>query len=65
MSPIENIWDFVDGHRAHDPSSIASTDELWIRIQTMKNVLPQANFQNLFESMVRLIAPLIVAHGGY
>lgn len=33
MSPIEHVYDFVDRRLACDFRTIASTDELWIRIQ--------------------------------
>ncbi|GFW28284.1 transposable element Tcb2 transposase [Trichonephila clavipes] len=51
ISPIEHVWD-LDGRRlAHDPCSAASKDELLLRIQAIRNSLPKADVQNLFDSM--------------
>ncbi|GFW12845.1 transposable element Tcb2 transposase [Trichonephila clavipes] len=61
MSPIEHVWDIVGRHLARDLSPAASTDELWLRIQTIWNTLPQADIQNLFNSMPRRVAALIAA----
>lgn len=65
MSPIEHVWDFVGRRLARDPRPVASADELWVRIQTIWNALPQADIQNLFDSMPRRVAALIAARGGY
>ncbi|GFU80257.1 transposable element Tc1 transposase [Trichonephila clavipes] len=64
-SPIEHVWDIVGGCLAHDLRSVVSTDELWLRIQTIWNTLPQADIQNLFNSMPRRVAALIAARGGH
>ncbi|GFT24725.1 RCC1 and BTB domain-containing protein 1 [Trichonephila clavipes] len=63
MSPIEHVWDIVGGRLAHDLRPVVSTDELWLRIQTIWNTLPQADIQNLFNSMLRRVAALIAVHG--
>ena len=63
MSPIEHAWDLVDRRLANDPA--ASKDELWLRTQAIWNSPPQADIQNLFDSMPRRIAALIAARGGY
>ncbi|GFY25210.1 transposable element Tc1 transposase [Trichonephila clavipes] len=65
MSPIEHVWDIVGGRLARDLRPVVSTDELWLRIQTIWNTLPQADIQNLFNSMPRRVAALIAAHGGH
>ena len=65
MSLIEHVWDFVGRRLARDPRPVASADELWVRIQTIWNALPQADIQNLFDSMPRRVAALIAARGGY
>ena len=65
MSPIEHVWDFVGWRLARDPRAVASADELRIRIQKIWNALPQADIQNLFDSMPCHVATLIAAHGGY
>ncbi|GFU68135.1 hypothetical protein TNCV_247991 [Trichonephila clavipes] len=57
MSPIVPLWDLV--------GPAASKDELLLRIQVIWNSLLQADIQNMFDSMPRHIAALIVAHGGY
>ena len=65
LSPIEHVWDFVGQCLTRDPRPVASTDELWLRIQTIWNTLPQADIQNLFHSMPRRVAALIAARGGH
>lgn len=65
LSPIEHVWDFVGRRLTRDPRPVASTDELWLRIQTIWNTLPQADIQNLFHSMPRRVAALIAARGGH
>ena len=61
MSPIEHVWDLVGRRLAHDPRLAVSKDELWLRIQSIRNSLPQADIQNLFDSMPRRIATLTAA----
>lgn len=41
MSSIQNVWGFIDRCLSHDPHFIASTDELWIHVQTIRNAFPQ------------------------
>ncbi|GFX42038.1 transposable element Tcb2 transposase [Trichonephila clavipes] len=65
MSPIEQVWDLVGRRLARDLRPAASKDELLLRIQAIRNSLPQAYIQNLFGSMPRRIATLIAARGGY
>ncbi|GFX70097.1 transposable element Tcb1 transposase [Trichonephila clavipes] len=65
MSPIEYVWDWVGRRFARDPRPAASKDELFVRIQAIWNSLPQADIQNLFDSMPRRIAALIAARAGY
>ncbi|GFS56416.1 transposable element Tc1 transposase [Trichonephila clavipes] len=65
MSPIEHVWDIVGGRLARDLRPVVSTDELWLRIQTIWNTLPQADIQNLSNSMPRRVAALIAARGGH
>ncbi|GFV13801.1 transposable element Tcb2 transposase [Trichonephila clavipes] len=43
MSPIEHEWDIVGRRIARDLRPVASTDELWLRIQTIWNNLPQTD----------------------
>ncbi|GFT62059.1 hypothetical protein TNCV_3812211 [Trichonephila clavipes] len=62
MSPIEHVWDLVVWHNQRPA---ASTDELLLCIQAIWNSLPQADVQNLFESMPHHIAALIAACGDY
>ncbi|GFV84335.1 uncharacterized protein TNCV_1591941 [Trichonephila clavipes] len=61
MSPIEHEWDIVGRRIARDLRPVASTDELWLRIQTIWNTLPQTDIKNLFNSMPRRVAALIAA----
>ncbi|GFV61600.1 transposable element Tcb1 transposase [Trichonephila clavipes] len=65
MSPIEHMWDIVGGRLARDLRPVVSTDELWLRIQTIWNTLPQADIQNLFNPMPRRVAALIASCGGH
>ncbi|GFW90452.1 transposable element Tcb1 transposase [Trichonephila clavipes] len=65
MSPIEHVWDIVGRRLARDLRHVASTDELWLRIQTIWNTLPPAEIQNLFHSMPRRVAALIAARGSH
>ncbi|GFS84464.1 transposable element Tcb1 transposase [Trichonephila clavipes] len=63
ISPIEHMWDLVDRLLARDPHPAASKDELLLRIQAIWNCLPQADIQNLFDSMPR--RSRIAARGVY
>ncbi|GFW34781.1 transposable element Tc1 transposase [Trichonephila clavipes] len=65
MSPIEHEWDIVGRRIARDLRPVASTDELWLPIQTIWNTLPQTDIKNLFNSMPRRVAALIAARGGH
>ncbi|GFX92860.1 transposable element Tcb2 transposase [Trichonephila clavipes] len=65
MSPIEHVCDIVGRRLARDLRPVASTDELWLRIQTIWNTLPQTDIQNLFNSMPRRVAALIATRGGH
>ncbi|GFW71576.1 hypothetical protein TNCV_2310111 [Trichonephila clavipes] len=65
MSPIEHVWYWVGRRLTRDPHSAASKDEPLLHIQTIWNSLPQADIQNLFDSMPRRIAALIAERGGY
>ncbi|GFT80417.1 transposable element Tc1 transposase [Trichonephila clavipes] len=65
MSPIEHVWDIVGWRFAPDLRPVASTDKPWLRIQTIWNTLPQADIQNLFNSMPRHVAALIAVRGGH
>ncbi|GFX82393.1 transposable element Tcb1 transposase [Trichonephila clavipes] len=65
MSPIEHVWHIVGRRLAHDFRPVASTDELWLRIQTIWNTLPHADIQNFFNSIPRRVAALIAACGGH
>ncbi|GFU39453.1 transposable element Tcb1 transposase [Trichonephila clavipes] len=65
MSPIEHMRDSVGRRLVRDSHPAASKDELLLRIQAIRNSLPQADIQNLFDSMPRRIAALIAAGGGY
>ncbi|KFM57147.1 Transposable element Tcb1 transposase, partial [Stegodyphus mimosarum] len=65
MSPIEHVWDVIGRRLARDPRPVASADELWVRVQTIWNALPQSDIQTLFDSMPRRVAALIAARGGH
>ncbi|GFW09903.1 transposable element Tc1 transposase [Trichonephila clavipes] len=65
MSPIEHEWDIVGRRLARDLCPVVSTDELWLRIQTIWNTLPQADIQNLFNSIPRRVVAFIAARGGH
>ncbi|GFV24400.1 transposable element Tcb2 transposase [Trichonephila clavipes] len=53
MSPIEHVWDLVGRLLTRDPRPAASKAEILLRIQAIWNSLPQADSQNLFDSMPR------------
>ncbi|GFT48264.1 transposable element Tcb1 transposase [Trichonephila clavipes] len=61
MSPLDHVWDLVDRRFARDPHLAVSKDELLLRVQAIWNSLPQADIQNLFDSMPRRIAAIIAA----
>ncbi|GFV83968.1 hypothetical protein TNCV_1479701 [Trichonephila clavipes] len=65
MSPITHVWYLVGQRLARDPRPAASKDELLVRIQAIWNSIPQADIQNLFDSMPRRMAALIAARGVY
>ncbi|GFW23164.1 uncharacterized protein TNCV_3802641 [Trichonephila clavipes] len=65
MSPIEHVWDLVRRRLIRDPRPAASKDEILLRIQAIWNSLPQADIQNLFDSMPRRIAALNGERGSY
>ncbi|GFX17702.1 transposable element Tcb1 transposase [Trichonephila clavipes] len=62
MLPIEHLWDLAGRRLARDPRPAASKDEILLRIQEIWNSLPQADIQNLSDSMPRHIAAFIAAH---
>ncbi|GFV88844.1 uncharacterized protein TNCV_4608891 [Trichonephila clavipes] len=55
----------LGGRLARDLRPVVSIDEFWLRIQTIWNTLPQADIQNLLNSMPRRVAALIVVRGGH
>ncbi|GFU07008.1 transposable element Tcb1 transposase [Trichonephila clavipes] len=65
LSPIEHEWDLVCRLLTRDPITATSKDELLLSMQTIWNFLPQADIQNLFDSMPRHIAALFAARGDY
>ena len=65
MSPIEHVWDLFGWRLARDLHPAASKGELCSRIQAIWNSLPQADIQNLFDSMQHSIATLKRVRGGY
>ncbi|GFW39800.1 transposable element Tcb1 transposase [Trichonephila clavipes] len=65
MSPIEHVRDLVGRYLTRYSRSAASKVELLLRIQAIWNSLPQADIQNLFDSMPHRIAALIAVRGGY
>ncbi|GFV07818.1 hypothetical protein TNCV_305661 [Trichonephila clavipes] len=65
MSTIEHVWDFVSRRLARDPRPAASKGEPLLRIQAIWNSLPQADTQNLFDSIPHCIAALIAARCDY
>ncbi|GFX60873.1 transposable element Tcb1 transposase [Trichonephila clavipes] len=61
MSHIESACDLIGRRLDGDPCPAASKDALLLRIQVIWNFLPQADIQNLFDSMPRHIAAVIAA----
>lgn len=47
MLPIEYVCDFADRRLARDGPHIASTDELWVCIKIIQNVLAQTDIKNM------------------
>ncbi|GFV87593.1 transposable element Tcb2 transposase [Trichonephila clavipes] len=64
-SPVDNVLDMVGWRLTHDPLPAASKDELLLLIQAIWNSLPQANIQNLLDSLPRRIGELIETRGRY
>ncbi|GFV30995.1 transposable element Tc1 transposase [Trichonephila clavipes] len=62
---IRSIVLIVGRCLARDLRPVASADELWLRIQTIWNTLPQTDIKNLFNSMPSRVAALIAARGGH
>ncbi|PRD34954.1 UNVERIFIED_CONTAM: Transposable element Tcb2 transposase [Trichonephila clavipes] len=64
MSPIPHVWYLVGRRLVRDLRPAASKDEFLMRMQAIWDSLPQANIQNLFDSMLRRIAALTAALSG-
>ncbi|GFV88478.1 hypothetical protein TNCV_1242911 [Trichonephila clavipes] len=64
MSFLEHVWDLVDRSPARGLRPAALKDKLLLHITTIRNSVPQADIQNLIESIPRHIAALIAARGG-
>ncbi|GFW82882.1 hypothetical protein TNCV_3494521 [Trichonephila clavipes] len=54
MSPIEHEWHIVGQRIARDLRPVASTDELWLRIQTIWNTLPQTDIISFHAEIVKV-----------
>lgn len=65
MLLIEHVSNSVRRRLVRDPFPTASTDELWIRIQTIENVLSLADIENPFHSTPCHLITFIEACGGY
>ena len=65
MSPIVHVWDLIRWHLARDLRIAASKHKLCLCIQAIWNSLPQADIQNLFDSIPRRIAAIIAAREGH
>ncbi|GFV48624.1 transposable element Tcb2 transposase [Trichonephila clavipes] len=65
MSPIDHVWYLVGRCLARDICHAASKDELLLRIQAIRNYLPQSLILNLLDFMPRRIAALFSVRGGY
>ncbi|GFY00331.1 transposable element Tcb1 transposase [Trichonephila clavipes] len=63
--PIKHVWVSVGRRLVRDPRPVVSKDEIFLRIQAICNSLPQADIQNLFNSIPCRLAALISAHVGY
>ncbi|GFU36393.1 transposable element Tcb2 transposase [Trichonephila clavipes] len=61
---VMHAWDLAGRRLTREPRPATSKDELLLRIQAIWNSLPQADIQNLFDSMPRRIAALIATHVG-
>ncbi|GFX50610.1 hypothetical protein TNCV_2721971 [Trichonephila clavipes] len=56
MSPIEHVWDLVGWRLDRDSRTAVSKVELTLCTQVIWNSLPQADIENLFDSMPLRIA---------
>ncbi|GFU67529.1 transposable element Tcb1 transposase [Trichonephila clavipes] len=65
MSSIEHVSDLVGQRITRNTRPAASKDELLLRIQAIWDSLPQADIQNLSDSISRRIAAIVAARGGY
>ncbi|GFY32477.1 transposable element Tcb2 transposase [Trichonephila clavipes] len=65
MSPTEHVWDLVGRLLIRGPRPTDSKDELLLRIEAIWNFLPQADIQNLYDSMPYRIEALIAERCGY
>ncbi|GFS95605.1 transposable element Tcb1 transposase [Trichonephila clavipes] len=65
MSPIEHVRGLVGRRLDRDKRSAALKGKLLLYIEAIWISFPQADIQNLFDSMPRRIASLIAARGGY
>lgn len=62
--PIEHIWDFFGLRLTPDRCPLASTDELWLQIQMIRNVFPPAAIQNMFDYIQSRVAARIAIRCG-
>ncbi|GFY30428.1 uncharacterized protein TNCV_4066781 [Trichonephila clavipes] len=59
------MWADMVGRRfARDSCPTASKDQLWLRLQAIRNSSPQADIQHMFESIPCRMAALIAESGG-
>lgn len=63
LSPIERVWDEIDGKvRSEVPKN---RPELFTHLSTAWESLPPTNFYKLLEWMPRNCSAVINAHGGF
>ena len=65
LSPIENLWEYLERRLAAYENEPSGMLELWERIEIEWNKIPADICLNLIESMPRRIAAVLKAKGGY
>ncbi|GFU38386.1 hypothetical protein TNCV_2433641 [Trichonephila clavipes] len=58
------MWNLIGRRLARDPRPASSKDKLLLCIQAIRNSLPQADIESLFDSIPRRIAALTAARVG-
>lgn len=63
MNPIEQLWPIVT--RMLEGQTFSSKPALWAALQTAFAAIPPNDVKNLYNSMARRMAAVLVANGGH